>query len=138
MLTAYVGIDGLLYQMALDGCLPAFLLSKNSWRGTTHWIILSYLVLATSQVLLMEGDVDALAGVYSFAFLGVMGIFSLGACVIVFGLGSSRVCDPSFLGWLCCGDETLANLFTRSLTTGCMMLKTKRADLPREVVAPWW
>lgn len=49
-------------------------------------------------MLLLEGDVDALAGVYSFAFLGVMGIFSL----------------------------------------GCMMLKTKRADLPREVVAPWW
>lgn len=80
MLTAYVGIDGLIYQMALDGCLPAFLLTKNRWRGTTHWIILCYLVLATSQVLLMEGDVDALAGVYSFAFLGVMGIFSLGAC----------------------------------------------------------
>ncbi len=98
VLTAYVGIDGLLYQMALDGCLPAFLLAKNAWRGTTHWIILCYLALATSQVLLLQGDVDALAGVYSFAFLGVMGIFSL----------------------------------------GCMMLKTKRQDLPREVVAPWW
>lgn len=72
--------------MSLDGCLPAFLLTKNKWRGTTHWIILCYLALATSQVLLLEGDVDALAGVYSFAFLGVMGIFSLGAlggCVCV-------------------------------------------------------
>ena len=64
VLTAYVGIDGLIYQMALDGCLPDFLLTKNKWRGTNHWIILVYLALATSQVLIMEGDVDALAGVY--------------------------------------------------------------------------
>jgi amino acid transporter len=64
VLTAYVGIDGLLYQLSSDGCLPAVLMSKNSWRQTNHYIILVYLFLATSQVLLLEGDVDALAGVY--------------------------------------------------------------------------
>jgi len=45
----------------------------------------------------MEGDVEALAGVYAFSFLGVMAIFAI----------------------------------------GCGMLKVKRAELPREVVAPW-
>lgn len=98
VLTAYVGIDGLIYTMSMDGCLPQFLLKKNTWRNTNHYIIFTYLLLAISQVLLMEGDVDALAGVYSFAFLSVMGIFSI----------------------------------------GCMLLKIKRADLPRDVVAPWW
>jgi hypothetical protein len=50
--------------MALDRCLPQFLLTKNSWRDTNHYIILTYLILASSQVLAMQGDVDALAGVY--------------------------------------------------------------------------
>jgi hypothetical protein len=45
----------------------------------------------------MEGDVEALAGVYAFSFLGVMALFAI----------------------------------------GCGMLKVKRAELPREVVAPW-
>lgn len=50
VLTAYVGIDGLLYSMSMDGCLPSFLLARNAWRGTDHYIILSYLALAISQV----------------------------------------------------------------------------------------
>lgn len=84
VLTAYVGIDGLLYQMALDGCLPEFFLVKNTWRNTNHYIIITYFLLATSQILLMEGDVDALAGVYSFAFLGVMLIFCIGTMMLKF------------------------------------------------------
>ncbi len=98
VLTAYVGIDGLIYSMGMDGCLPSFLLTQNEWRGTDHYIILSYLLLAVSQVVLMEGDVEALAGVYSFSFLSVMSIFAVGTA----------------------------------------MLKVKRAELPRDVVAPWW
>jgi amino acid transporter len=42
VLTAYVGIVGLVRRMSLDRCLPAFLLQKNSLRGTQHWIILGF------------------------------------------------------------------------------------------------
>jgi len=41
---------GLIYSMTMDGCLPSFLLTRNEWRGTDHFIILSYLLLAVSQV----------------------------------------------------------------------------------------
>lgn len=84
VLTAYVGIDGLLFQMSLDSCLPEFFLTKNPWRNTNHYIIITYFLLATSQILMMEGDVDALAGVYSFAFLGVMLIFCIGTMMLKF------------------------------------------------------
>jgi amino acid transporter len=50
VLTAYVGVDGLVYQMAADRCLPSFLLRKNHWRGTNHYIILSFFILCVSQV----------------------------------------------------------------------------------------
>jgi hypothetical protein len=41
---------GLIFSMTMDGCLPSFLLTRNAWRGTDHFIILSYLLLAVSQV----------------------------------------------------------------------------------------
>ncbi|CAN0154970.1 unnamed protein product, partial [Phaeothamnion confervicola] len=50
VLTAYVGITGLIRRMAKDRCLPQFLLSTNRWRGTNHNIIFGFFALATSQV----------------------------------------------------------------------------------------
>lgn len=47
---------GLIYSMTMDGCLPSFLLTRNEWRGTDHFIILSYLLLAVSQVRRREGN----------------------------------------------------------------------------------
>ena len=40
VLTAYVGVNGLVKRMALDRCMPQFLLHENSWRKTNHWIII--------------------------------------------------------------------------------------------------
>ncbi|CAK5054202.1 unnamed protein product [Aphanomyces euteiches] len=98
VLTSYVGITGLVRRLALDRILPAFLLHRNSCRQTNHAIILSYFALSTSLICILEGQVDMLSGVYTFAFLSLM---------IMFGIG-------------------------------CMLLKFKRSELKRSVVAPWW
>ena len=41
VLTSFVGVTGLVQRMALDQCLPQFLLKKNR-RGTSHRIIIAF------------------------------------------------------------------------------------------------
>ncbi|OQR82549.1 hypothetical protein ACHHYP_15868 [Achlya hypogyna] len=98
VLTAYVGINGLVRRLASDHILPAFLMHENACRRTNHWILFGYFGVATSLVLVLEGNVETLSGVYTYAFLGLMTLFG----------------------------------------SGCMLLKFKRADLKRDVIAPWW
>ncbi|KAF0691327.1 Aste57867_17415 [Aphanomyces stellatus] len=98
VLTAYVGINGLIRRLASDRVVPPFLLQENSWRHTNHWILFGYFGVATSLVLVLDGDVETLSGVYTYAFLGLMMLFG----------------------------------------TGCMLLKYKRSEMPRDVIAPWW
>lgn len=97
VLTAYVGVTGLVRKMAEDRCLPQFLLWRNRWRGTNHIIIFGFFLLSASLLYIVRGDTRTLAGVYTFAFLGVMSLFSV----------------------------------------GCILLKYKRPQLPREVTASW-
>lgn len=75
VLTAYVGVIGLVKRMAMDRCLPSFLLSQNPWRKTNHWIIIGFFLIATSLCFL---KVDILTGVYTCAFLSVMALFAIG------------------------------------------------------------
>ncbi|KAG6955069.1 hypothetical protein JG688_00012057 [Phytophthora aleatoria] len=98
VLTSYVGITGLVRRLAFDRVLPAFLTRTNTWRGTNHYIILLFFALQASLVILLHADATVLAGVFTFAFLGVMALFA----------------------------------------SGCMLLKLKREDIPRDVHAPWW
>ncbi|KAH3762855.1 amino acid permease [Pelomyxa schiedti] len=72
VLTAYVGILGLGERLARDCCLPQFLLQANSCFHTLHWIIICFFVLSSSLYLLTKGDVTALSGVYTVAFLTVL------------------------------------------------------------------
>jgi amino acid transporter len=97
VLTSFVGVTGLVRRMSLDRCLPQVLLKENRWRKTNHWIILLFFALCCSILVATHGDVQALAGVYTISFLGVMSLFALGN----------------------------------------MMLKVKRARLPREERASW-
>ncbi|GAB9475991.1 Transmembrane protein [Globisporangium polare] len=97
VLTSYVGIGGLVSRLSSDRVLPAFLAKKNKWRGTPHYIITLYFLLASSLVIVLNADATVLNGVYTYAFLGLMGLFSC----------------------------------------GCMLLKGKRAEMPRDVHAPW-
>lgn len=97
VLTSFVGVSGLMRRMALDRCLPQFLLRVNRWRGTQHWILLTFFAVCVSILTITAGNIEALAGVYTLAFLSVMVLFA----------------------------------------AGNMLLKTKRARLPRESRASW-
>ena len=77
VLTSFVGVNGLVRRMALDRCLPQFLLQTGS-RGTTYRILISFFLLCVSVNWITKGDVNALAGVYTISFLTVMALFAVG------------------------------------------------------------
>lgn len=78
LLTGYVGINGLIRRMSMDRCLPQFFLISNPWTGTDSFILVGFFLLCVSQVILLDSDVEALGGVYCYAFLTVMTIFAFG------------------------------------------------------------
>ena len=78
VITAFVGFTGLAHRMALDRCLPQIFLRANKWRGTRHWIIGGFWMLTSLLVLMTQGDVEVLAGIYTLAFLTVMLLFCTG------------------------------------------------------------
>lgn len=77
VLTSYVGVGGLVERMALDRILPRELLKKNK-KGSSYFIFITFFLLAVSVLLITKGDLKALAGVYTIAFLGVMALFGIG------------------------------------------------------------
>jgi amino acid transporter len=77
VLTSFVGVGGLAERMALDRILPSFLLRRNR-RGSTYFIAFAFFLLCASILLLTQGELGALAGVYTIAFLSVMVLFGLG------------------------------------------------------------
>lgn len=78
LLTGYVGINGLIRRMSMDRCLPQFFLIQNPWTGTDSFILVGFFLLCVSQVIILDSDVEALGGVYCYAFLTVMTIFAFG------------------------------------------------------------
>ncbi|GMH70310.1 hypothetical protein TrRE_jg7591, partial [Triparma retinervis] len=82
VLTSFVGINGLIRRMAMDRCLPQVLLLKNPYTNTDSVILSLFLLLCVSQVILLDCDVEALGGVYCYAFLSVMCIFALGNMIL--------------------------------------------------------
>jgi hypothetical protein len=100
VLTSFVGVNGLVRRMSLDRCLPQFLLKTNR-RGTTHRIILGFLILAVSVLFATGGELKSLAGVYSLSFLGVMALFGLGNVLLKINrAGLPRPERSSWLGTL--------------------------------------
>ncbi|WNJ19953.1 APC family permease [Pontibacter sp. G13] len=77
VLTSFVGVSGLLERMALDRILPKYFLHKNR-LGSSYRIILIFLALCVSVLLITEGNVQLLAGVYTISFLSVMALFGIG------------------------------------------------------------
>eukprot|EP01091_Cochliopodium_minus_P004727 TRINITY_DN1460_c1_g1_i1.p1 TRINITY_DN1460_c1_g1~~TRINITY_DN1460_c1_g1_i1.p1 ORF type:complete len:693 (+),score=204.88 TRINITY_DN1460_c1_g1_i1:64-2079(+) len=77
VLTSYVGVVGLGKRMAMDRVLPQFLLKTNRLRGTNHFIIIGFFLLSTSLVVITQGNVTVLGGVYTVAFLSVMSLFAI-------------------------------------------------------------
>ena len=78
LLTGYVGINGLIRRMSMDRCLPQFFLIQNPWTKTDSFILVGFFLLCVSQVVILDSDVEALGGVYCYAFLSVMTIFAFG------------------------------------------------------------
>ena len=78
LLTGYVGINGLIRRMSMDRCLPQFFLWRNPYTGTDSIILVGFFLLCVSQVVVLDSDVEALGGVYCYAFLSVMTIFAFG------------------------------------------------------------
>jgi len=77
VLTSFVGVSGLLERMTLDRILPQFFLKKNS-RGSSYRIIIMFFFLSVSVLLITNGNVKLLAGVYTISFLSVMALFGIG------------------------------------------------------------
>jgi amino acid transporter len=83
VLTSFVGVSGLLNRMTLDRILPNYFLKQNK-RGSHYRIIISFLLLCVSVLIVTEGNIVVLAGVYTFSFLAVMGLFGIGNLLLKF------------------------------------------------------
>lgn len=77
VLTSFVGVGGLMKRMALDRILPNILLKKTK-KGSNYIIYALFFALCVSILLITQGDLAKLAGVYTIAFLSVMILFGLG------------------------------------------------------------
>lgn len=81
VLTAFVGVSGLIFRMTTDGCFPNFI-GKENKKGSYPYIISLFFLLCTSILLITKGDLLSLAGVYTIAFLSVMSMFALGNLIM--------------------------------------------------------
>lgn len=81
VLTSFVGVSGLISRMASDGCLPNFLTAQSK-KGSYYRIAIMFFLLCTSVLLITRGDLLALAGVYTIAFLSVMTLFAIGNLIL--------------------------------------------------------
>jgi amino acid transporter len=97
VLTSYVGVGGLMERMALDRVLPKFVLKKTK-RGTSYRIFVLFFLLCTSVLLVTEGNLAKLAGVYTIAFLSVMVLFGIGNLLLK--INRARLPRPEKSTWL--------------------------------------
>jgi amino acid transporter len=82
VLTAYVGIGGLLKRMAMDDCFPKFLTQTNRCFGSAHFIIIGFFAVCSALYFLVDMNVLILGGVFSIAFLLVMTLYCAGNMVL--------------------------------------------------------
>ncbi len=84
VLTSFVGASGLIYRMALDHCLPSsVLVPRLSHRNVQlNRIIIAFTLLCLSILLMTQGNLLSLAGVYTISFLGVMTMFAVGNIIL--------------------------------------------------------
>jgi amino acid transporter len=78
VLTAFIGVQGLAYRMALDGCLPRALTSLSHMRGTQHVSVLAFFLVAVSLHVLCDADIRVLSGVYTLSFVALLVCFVFG------------------------------------------------------------
>jgi len=77
VLTAFIGVNGLMKRMALDRIFPQMILKENK-KGSTPRILITFYLLCVSILLFTAGKIAPLAGVYTISFLSVMAFFGFG------------------------------------------------------------
>lgn len=77
VLTAFIGVNGLMKRMALDRIFPQMIL-KETKNGSTPRILIVFFLLCISILLITSGKIAPLAGVYTISFLSVMAFFGFG------------------------------------------------------------
>ncbi|MGI4869579.1 MAG: APC family permease [Janthinobacterium lividum] len=77
VLTSFVGVSGLMQRMTLDRILPQFFLKANA-KGSNYIILITFFLLCLSVLLITQGQLGPLAGVYTISFLSVMAFFAIG------------------------------------------------------------
>ncbi|MEO6133991.1 MAG: APC family permease [Ginsengibacter sp.] len=77
VLTAFIGVSGLMKRMTLDRIFPQALL-KETKKGSSPRILITFYILCLSILFITEGELGPLAGVYTISFLAVMAFFGLG------------------------------------------------------------
>lgn len=77
VLTAFIGVSGLMKRMTLDRIFPQALLKENS-RGSSPRILILFYLLCFSILFITAGELAPLAGVYTISFLSVMAFFGFG------------------------------------------------------------
>ncbi|WP_028283523.1 APC family permease [Olleya marilimosa] len=97
VLTSFVGVGGLMKRMALDRILPKVLLKKTK-KGSNYLIFVLFFGLCVSILLITQGDLAKLAGVYTIAFLSVMILFGIGNLLLK--VNRSRLPRPERSSWL--------------------------------------
>ena len=86
VITAIIGISGLMKRLANDKVLPQFLATMNS-RGSAYYSIISFVVLCISLFLAIFNPddptaIDSFGGVYTISFLSVLVAFA-GAAILL-------------------------------------------------------
>jgi amino acid transporter len=77
VLTSFVGVSGLMQRMTLDRILPQFFLKANA-AGSNYIILITFFLLCLSVLVITNGELGPLSGVYTISFLSVMAFFALG------------------------------------------------------------
>ncbi len=124
VLTSFVGVSGLLERMTLDRILPQFFLKKNK-RGSSYRIIIMFFLLSVSVLLITNGNVKLLAGVYTISFLSVMALFGIGN--ILLKVKRNKLPRPEKASWLSVIIAIVAVTFAIS---GNILMTPKDPEIP--------
>ena len=126
VLTSFVGVTGLLERMSLDRVMPPYFLKKNK-NGSSYRIIILFFILTVSVLLITNGNVKLLAGVYTISFLSVMALFGIGN--ILLKVKRAKLPRPEIAGWLTVIIAIIAVIVALS---GNVLMKPKN-NLPSNV-----
>ncbi|MEO8963020.1 MAG: APC family permease [Ginsengibacter sp.] len=93
VLTAFIGVSGLMKRMTLDRIFPQMLLKLNK-KGSSPRILIVFYILCLSILFITAGELGPLAGVYTISFLSVMAFFGFGNLLLK--IKRSRLPRPEY------------------------------------------